>query len=155
MMQTWELVARERIRDSLARYTWSGDSLQLAELALAFCEDGVLEVRGGEPIHGRVGITEFLSGVGRTAPAVATAASTPPVRRIVRHNVANVRFLEITAERALVASYFTVFTEIGLDHYGRYRDAFVPVGDEWLIQHRFVSTDWRAPDSVFSAPSPQ
>ena len=30
---------------------------------------------------------------------------------------------------------------------------FVPVGDEWLIQHRFVSTDWRAPDSVMAAPS--
>jgi hypothetical protein len=35
-----------------------------------------------------------------------------------------------------------------LDHYGRYRDTFVPVGDEWLIRHRYVSTDWRAPESV-------
>lgn len=152
-VQTWELEARERIRDSLARYTWSGDSLQLAELALAFCEDGVLEVRGSEPIRGRDGIVEFLSGVGRAKPAEAAVASTPAVRRIVRHNVANVRFLELTSERALVASYFTVFTEIGLDHYGRYRDAFVPVGDEWLIQHRFVSTDWRAEASTMASPS--
>ena len=32
---------------------------------------------------------------------------------------------------------------------GRYRDRFVPVGERWLIAHRFVSTDWRAPDSTF------
>jgi hypothetical protein len=51
-----------------------------------------------------------------------------------------------------VASYFTVVTELGLDHYGRYRDTLVPVGDEWLIRHRYVSTDWRAPTSTM-APS--
>jgi hypothetical protein len=33
---------------------------------------------------------------------------------------------------------------------GRYRDRFVPVGERWLIAHRFVSTDWRAPDSTFT-----
>ena len=50
-----------------------------------------------------------------------------------------------------MASYFTVFTEVGLDHMGRYRDRLVPVGDRWLIAHRFVSTDWRAPDGLFGA----
>ena len=48
-----------------------------------------------------------------------------------------------------MASYFTVITEIGLDHMGRYRDRFVPVGDRWLIAHRFVSTDWRSPETTF------
>jgi hypothetical protein len=71
----------------------------------------------------------------------------------VRHVLSNVRFLELTPEQAQVASYFTVVTEIGLDHYGRYRDTFVPVGDEWLIEHRFVSTDWRAPGSIMAPPS--
>ena len=52
-----------------------------------------------------------------------------------------------------MGSYFTVFTEIGLDHYGRYRDAFRPVDGEWLIAHRFVSTDWRSEGSVMAAPS--
>jgi hypothetical protein len=45
-MELWELVARERIRDTLARYNWSGDSLRLDELARSFCEDGELELRG-------------------------------------------------------------------------------------------------------------
>lgn len=149
-MELWELIARERIRDTLARYTWSGDSLRAEELAAAFCEDGELEVRGSEPIRGRAAIAAFIAGVGRQppAPAAGTAA-----RRIVRHNVTNIRFLELEPERALVASYFTVLTEIGLDHYGRYRDTLVPVDDEWLIRHRFVSTDWRTEGSTMAPPS--
>jgi hypothetical protein len=75
------------------------------------------------------------------------------LRRIVRHNLTNVRFLELTPESARVDSYYTVLTEIGLDHHGRYRDTFVPVGDRWLIGHRFVSTDWRAEGSAMAPPS--
>jgi hypothetical protein len=145
-MDLWELTARERIRDCLARYTWAGDAGRLDELAAAFHPDGVLEIRGREPLHGRNAIVEMLGGVTRP-PATPTTT-----KRIVRHNLANVRFAELTTQQAQVSSYFTVCTEIGLDHYGRYRDILVPVGDEWLIQHRFVSTDWHAPDSTM-APS--
>ena len=67
----------------------------------------------------------------------------------MRHNVTNIRFESFTPEEVVVASYFTVFTEIGLDHMGRYRDRMVPVDDRWLIAHRFVSTDWRSPDTTF------
>jgi hypothetical protein len=152
-MELWELAARERIRDVLARYNWAGDSLRLDELAETFCEDGELEVRGRDPVRGRAAIVEFLGGVAAPSARRASASSTPGAqpsgtKRIVRHNVANTRFLELTREQARVASYFTVFTEIGLDHYGRYRDTLVPVGDEWLIRHRFVSTDWAAPNST-------
>jgi hypothetical protein len=150
MMEMWELTARERIRDSLARYTWSGDSLRLDELAAAFCPDGVLEVRGTDPVQGRAAIVDFLGGVSARPDGAAPANGG---KRIVRHNLANVRFLELEPDHALVASYFTVFTEIGLDHYGRYRDRFEPVGDEWLIRHRFVSTDWRATTSTMAPPS--
>jgi hypothetical protein len=147
-MEMWELIARERMRDSLARYTWSGDALRVDRLAGAFCEDGVLEVRGRPPVEGRDAIAAFIGGVGATATPAASDATA--VRRIVRHSVTNVDFVELTPAGATVASYFTVFTEIGLDHMGRYRDAFVPVGEEWLIRHRFVSTDWRAPNSTMA-----
>ena len=69
------------------------------------------------------------------------------VKPVVRHNVANVLFTDLTPERAHVSSYFTVVTHIGLDHFGRYRDILVPDGDTWLIQHRKVSTDWAAANS--------
>ncbi len=74
-------------------------------------------------------------------------------RRIVRHVLTNTRFVEVTPEQARVESYFTVITEIGLDHHGRYRDLLEPVGEEWLIRHRFVSTDWRDPRSTMAPPS--
>lgn len=149
-MELWELCARERMRDTLARYNWSGDALGLDELAESFCEDGELELRGSEPVRGRAAIVEFLGGVVASPNAAAAASST---KRIVRHNVTNIRFTEVTPKQAHVACYFTVLTEIGLDHYGRYRDVFVPVGPEdgdWLIRHRFVSTDWSAPNSMMA-----
>ncbi len=158
-MEPWELTARECIRDSLARYNWSGDAFRLGELAEAFCEDGELEVRGREPLRGRDAIVEFLGGGADPGgddarrAALKAAAASSGVKRIVRHNVANIRFLELTPAQARVACYFTVLTEIGLDHYGRYRDTFVPVGDTWLIKHRYVSTDWRAADSTMAPPS--
>ena len=155
-MELWELVARERIRDSLALYNWSGDSFRLSELASAFQSDGILEIRGREPLHGRDAIVSFLGG-GEPATdddarrATRRAEGGQPTR-IVRHNVTNIRFLEVTPEQALVGCYFTVLTEIGLDHYGRYRDTFVPEGDHWLLRHRFVSTDWRSPASTMAPP---
>jgi hypothetical protein len=49
----------------------------------------------------------------------------------------------------VVSSYYTVFTEIGVDHMGGYRDRFVPVGPTWLIAHKYVTCDWRADGSRF------
>lgn len=146
-MEVWELCAREQIRDTLARYNWSGDALKLDELAQTFCEGGQLELRGSAPVHGREAIIAFLQSAIAAPSAVAHAAG---VTRIVRHNVTNIRFIDVTPQEAQVACYFTVFTEIGVDHFGRYRDVFVPVDGQWLISHRFVSTDWRAPDSTMA-----
>jgi hypothetical protein len=163
-MELWELIARECCRDTLAQYTHAGDRYRLDEYAAAFCEDGVLEIRGSPPVVGRAAIVERIAAATgpqspsqtradrpgeAAAPATTTTTTTP--KRIVRHNVTNVRFESVTPAEASVASYFTVFTEIGLDHMGRYRDRLVPVGDRWLIAHRFVSTDWRAPNSTFAS----
>lgn len=144
-MQMWELVARERIRDTLARYNWSGDAGRLDGLADTFCADGVLEIRGFEPLRGRSEIVTFLGGV------TGNLAAHADVKPIVRHNVANVLFISVAADQAQVSSYFTVVTHRGLDHCGRYRDTLVPDGDAaWLIKHRRVSTDWAAPDSAMA-----
>lgn len=140
----WELVAREQIRDTLARYNWSGDAGRPDGLAETFCADGVLEIRGSEPLRGRTEIAAFLTGVAGNVAARADA------RPVVRHNLANVLFTGLTPERAEVSSYFTVVTQIGLDHFGRYRDILVPDAGTWLIRHRKVSTDWAAPNSTMA-----
>jgi hypothetical protein len=142
----WELVAREHIRDTLARYNWSGDAGRLDNLADTFSEDGVLEIRGFEPLCGRSEIVAFLGGI------TGKVAGSGEVKPIVRHNVASMLFNELTRDHAQVSSYFTVVTHIGLDHIGRYRDTVVPDGDTWRIKHRKVSTDWAAPDSAMARP---
>jgi hypothetical protein len=172
-MEQWELVARECCRDTLAQYTHAGDRFRLDEFVAAFCEDGVLEIRDSEPLRGRAAIMERFrggivpqpaesrrgesgsdSGGARTGSDRAPGGDAAPERRIVRHNVDNVRFESVTPGEITVASYFTVFTNIGLDHLGRYRDRLVPVGERWLIAHRFVSVDWRAEGSLFAQARP-
>jgi hypothetical protein len=143
-VEMWELVAREHIRDTLARYNWAGDVGRLHELAETFCADGVLEIRGAEPLRGRSDIVAFLSGV------TGNIAARADIKPIVRHNVANVLFTDMARDQAQVSCYFTVVTHIGLDHFGRYRDTFVPDGHTWLIKHRKVSTDWAAPNSAMA-----
>ena len=152
-MEVWELAAREACRDTLAQYSHSGDRFLIQEFAATFCEDGLLEIRGAAALRGRAAIIERFGG--DTAAATARAAARAQreeegaARRLVRHTVTNVLFESVTPDEAVVASYFTVFTEIGLDHMGRYRDRLVPVGERWLIAHRFVSVDWRSPDTTF------
>ena len=152
-MELWELVARESCRETLAQYSHAGDRYLLEEFAGAFCEDGVLEIRGSDPVQGRQAIMERFGGgtAALQARQAAKAQAPDAARRIVRHNVTNIRFESVSPAEATVASYFTVFTEVGPDHLGRYRDRLVPVGDRWLIAHRFVSVDWHAPDSTFGS----
>jgi hypothetical protein len=171
-MESWELVARECCRDTLARYTHAGDRYRIAELGSTFCEDGVLEIRGVEPIVGRAAIVATFSGDTSGLQAQMEAAIVDPeeleepakppsspgagansgayaaASYILRHNVTNIRFEAVSPTEITVASYFLVVTRKGLDHVGRYRDRMVPVGEEWLIAHRFVSVDWRAPDTL-------
>jgi hypothetical protein len=147
-MEMWELVAREQIRDTLARYNWSGDAGRLDDLAATFCTDGLLEIRGLQSLRGRSEIASFLGDV------TGNIAGNVGVKPVVRHNVANVLFTGLTPQEAQVSSYFTVVTHIGLDHFGRYRDTLVPDGDTWLIKHRKVSTDWAAPHSTMVRQSP-
>jgi len=144
-MESWEIEARERCRDTLARYTHAGDRFLMDTYVATFADDGVLEIRGEEPLEGRAAIlARFSAPMSDRGEGAGTAGP-----RIVRHNISNVLFEELSPSEAVVGSYFTVFTDIGLDHMGRYRDRLIPVGDRWLLAHRFVSVDWLAPDSHF------
>jgi SnoaL-like domain len=140
----WELSARERIRHTVAAYTIAGDSFRLDELAEQFTEDGVLEVHGQETAHGRAAIVEMLTRHGSTG-----AAAEPGEQFFIRHFIANVLIQRLTPKLAHGVAYFAVFTPSGPDHWGRYRDEFVPVGDRWLLRHRTARVDASAPDSWY------
>jgi hypothetical protein len=140
-MEPWELSARESCRDAIARYTHSGDRFKMEDYVGVFTVDGVLEIRGEAPLVGRAAIFERF-----TATPISESSRRPPT--MIRHNVTNVLFEELSSDHAVVASYFTVFTDVGLDHMGRYRDRMVPDGDAWRIAHRFVSVDWHSAESL-------
>lgn len=141
-MDDWELAARESVRDTVAAYTQAGDRSRLDDLAACFTADGVLEVKGMPEARGRSEIVAMLSGATGTADPAAR-----PVHGFVRHFIANLQFQTVAPGRIETAAYFVVFTAHGPDHWGRYRDVFVPVGERWLLAHRRVTVDARAPGS--------
>lgn len=137
-MGNWELLARERVRDTIAAYTHAGDRGRIGELAECFTPDGVLEITGGERANGRPEIVRVLSALAERAAGA---------RFFIRHHVSSVRFDQVSVDRIACSSYFAVLTPSGLDHWGRYRDVLVPVGDRWLFQHRKATVDAHITDS--------
>jgi SnoaL-like protein len=74
-MEVWELVAREGIRDCIARYNANGDSGRIDDMVSVFAPDGIMETGSGR-YEGREAIHAFMSSVvERGRPAAPTAAS--------------------------------------------------------------------------------
>ena len=139
-MDASEAVARESIRDVISRYNHAGDRGDLDALAHCFTEDGVLDLEGEDDCEGREAIRERLSGV------VSDLAGRSE-RAILRHHVSSIR-IELTGSgTAIAASYFLVFTEIGLDHWGTYSDQLERADGAWRIAHRKVRVDGATPNS--------
>ncbi|MAI27015.1 MAG: hypothetical protein CMN75_13380 [Spirochaeta sp.] len=133
-MTVEELQARESIRDTLAQYNHSGDRGRVAELAACFTRDGVLDLEKDDAARGREAIETRLARV-----VWKTKAQSEKPR--VRHHVSSIKIELEDPEHARVRSYFVVFTDIGLDHWGSYEDRFRAVSGTWLIEHRHVRVD--------------
>ena len=137
------MIAREHIRDLVARYAHCADSGRFDELVELFAEDGVLETPDRQEHRGRAAIRAFLGGT-KTELAAATHAAW------IRHHVSTLRLEVTSASEARGAAYFFVITERGPDHWGRYRDRYVNVGGHWQFAHRRVRLDGSAPNSWVS-----
>ena len=131
------------IRRTLARYNIAGDRGDLAGLAAAFTEDGVLHAPGLH-VTGRAAIVARLEQ--------SMAGHKPGLTR-VQHNLTT-SLIEIDGEgSARCRSYFVVFTDIGPDHSGSYHDRMARVDGEWLIAERSAKLTWLSPDSLFTVAS--
>ena len=110
-----------------------------------FAPDGELHVVGGETHRGLNALQEFFAGVRATTTA-------PTELTLLRHCVTNTLIDVLSPATATANSYFQVLTNLGLDHWGRYRDTFAPDPHtgRWLIASRSVKTDAYAPNSLFS-----
>jgi len=145
-MQMWELEVRESVRQTLADYTAATDRFDLGALAACFSAEGVLEFTGGQkPLTGPEAIEAGLgSAMGRPRDA------SRPLPTFVRHHVTSVRFISVAPDRVRASSYFAVYTDVGLDHWGRYLDELVPVAQRWLFVARRISVDGFAKDSLMA-----
>lgn len=143
-MDIWELDIRESVRQTLADYTAATDRFDLHALATCFGPEGILEFTGGaEPLTGPAAIE---AGLGAALARDSDPGSQTPT--LVRHHVSSIRFETVTRDRVEVCSYFAVHTDVGLDHWGRYRDVLVPADGRWLFAHRQIKVDAFAADSL-------
>lgn len=145
------LLAREAVRETLARYNLAGDRGQTDELAACFTPTGVLEIEGGWTATGRDEIAERTGGVARTTSSLSSSESkSTSTKHRMRHHLTT-QGIELSApDRARAYSYFIVVTESGPDHAGRYVDRLERVEGRWLLSHRRVVVEWWSPSSRYT-----
>lgn len=132
------------IMHSMSIYQVWLDDGQFDRVRDAFAEDAVLELSNHTRLEGRDTICGTL-GRRREQRMQGIDQS----RVFQRHNLTT-RLIEVTGpERATGISYFTVTTEIGVDHYGRYFDEFALRDGRWVISYRRIQVDWMHDASRF------
>ncbi len=146
-MELSELVARESVRDLVAHYTWAGDRGRSRELADLFTVDGVLDVGG--PGGRWVGRDEIAAQLDAVAARVVAAGGAPGP---VRHHVSSLTITFPGPTEATASSYFLVFTTVGVDHWGRYRDRLTSEPDGvWRFTERSARVDGHVEGSLMAA----
>ena len=133
-METWELAAREEIRELVASYTHLGDGGRVPEMTQLFVPDAVLDAFGTD-YAGHDQIAGFFSGIADgTAPG--------PKRTFIRHYISNVTITLDGPDEASGASYWTVIADAGLESSGRYRDTYRRDPDgAWRFATRKIRRD--------------
>lgn len=146
-MEMWELVARESIRDLVARYNANGDSGRFDQVVELFAPDAEMELADGTR-RGHEEIRSIFTGVRGTVTATGAV-------KHMRHMTSTHQIDLVDPSTATGRSYFAVLTDAGVDHWGRYLDDYRTVGGAWRFARRRVVTDGFSRDSfVASRPTP-
>jgi 3-phenylpropionate/cinnamic acid dioxygenase small subunit len=145
-----ELLAREAIRDTMAKYNTSGDRLKVEDYVACFTEDGIMEseyVRDDQAFR-YAGKAEILAWQSRWRNREPDAEAIHKAT-FIRHHLSTCKIDLTGPDTAKARTYWVAWTDIGPDHAGYYLDDFRKVGDDWLIAHRRVRLDWESPDSLY------
>jgi hypothetical protein len=149
-MTVEDLLAREAIRDCMARYTIAGDRLKVEDFIACFTDDAVMESERapGEYIFrfaGKDAIHAWQNRWRNREPGQDMVHGAT----FVRHHLSTCQ-IELTGPAtARAKTHWVAWTDIGPDHSGYYLDDFRKVDGAWLISRRRVRRDWSAPDSLF------
>ena len=154
-----DLLAREAIRDLVARYNSYGDTGKFDLLWPLFAPDAVMEiisVNGAGVTHaGLDEIKRIFTGANDRVVAQSDAALAPAM--YIRHSTATHQIDPVDADHATGRCYFSVIVGQvggpvgGLDHWGRYVDHYVRSDGAWRFQRRVVFVDGSVAESWFAA----
>jgi hypothetical protein len=152
-VEVWELVARESIRDLVARYNANGDTGRFAQVLELFADDAVMEIVSSDGnvqrYEGHDAIATIFTGTKQRWDGEAGAATRGPSPdgggrpRHVRHFTATHQIDLVDRGHATGRSYFAVLMPHGLDHWGRYLDTYEERHGRWLFTSRRTLPDGR------------
>lgn len=140
-MTLQDVIAREHIRDTMARYNIAGDGNDFPAFVSNFTDDAVFEAAVFR-CEGKAAIETYF-----TKRSYAEPSTLAP--RFRRHNLTTCQIDLTGPTTANARTYYIVYTDLGPDHCGYYVDRLRKEKGRWLIAHRAVWMDWSHPDSRF------
>jgi ketosteroid isomerase-like protein len=143
-MTVEELISREQIRHTLARYNRAGDENNADEFAACFTEDCVFDATVAQ-LRGRESIRQW-----KAASTVFSHGKSGAVATFRVHHISSIHIELVAPDRVRTRTCWLVITDIGPDHSGVYYDEFRREGNQWLIAKRVVDCLWRAENSFIS-----
>ena len=149
-MDVAEAVAREAIRDLVARYNANGDTGRFEQVMELFVDDAVMELES-ELYSGHDEILTIFTGAQQQWAVDLNPAGASDARHHVCHMVSShqIDFEDPTNARGY--AYYSVIMPHGLDHWGRYFDRYEERDGRWLFARRKVTVEGRAANSSTSA----
>jgi hypothetical protein len=146
-MELWELVARESIRDLVARYNANGDTGRFAQVFELFAPDAVMELHDGELYEGIERIETIFTGTQATVKGLDSSKG----RVYMRHHTSTLQIDVLDNTHARGRCYYQVLMGHGLDHWGRYMDEYELRDGRWLFTRRRVTMDGYVPGGMGEA----
>jgi len=145
-VEAWEIDAREQVRDLVASYNALGDRGRFDELLDLFAPDATMDVGDGRTYDGLDEIRTIFTGTRDSVRGDATDGGVGPAApRFLQHHTSTHAITVDGPEAATGQAYFTVMTDGGVDHWGRYQDAYRVVEGRWRFASRRVRVDGTTP----------
>jgi SnoaL-like domain len=146
-----QVIARDAIRDLVARYNSYSDSGRLEQLFELFTSGAVMETQDRSGQFTRYDGLDEVKQIFTGARERIQSQPDPATAGYIRHFTATHQIDLVDDEHAAGRLYFAVLMAHGLDHWGRYVDRYLRDGDRWRFEHRKVYVDGRTEGSWFAA----